>query len=195
MCITVIFLWKQSWANFRGKNSNYAKELSRDFFLTPVCLRRGLFSWGRYFGLFCSCHSGLEDPLEQNPLLSHAPVRPIRARWSEHESWGSRHILKNTFLHSTRPKNNWAWLSESPGKWGLLWFLLFLWKDQLILSWASHGHGLLAWCLCSFTWLFPPGPGWHLRDTSESYQEVNRRKWEVSADILSPAEWITDLVM
>ena len=108
------FCGNKAWANFREKNSNYAKELTRDFFHLPVCLRRGHFSVKQVLGLFCSCHSGLEDPWKPEP--SPLPC-PIRARLSEHRSWGSRHTFcKNLSLCSTRSKNDWAWLSESPGK-------------------------------------------------------------------------------
>ena len=110
------FCGNKAGANFRDKNSNYAKELTRDFFLFPVCLRRGHFPVRQILGLFC-CHSGLEDPWKPEPSPLPWPSQAHQSMLVWAQILGYKHrFCKNISLRGMRPKNDWAWLSESPGK-------------------------------------------------------------------------------
>lgn len=127
-----------------------------------------------------------------------------RASWSEHRAWDPRHAFSgfcsNIFLHEARPRNDLAKL-RAQGKWGLLWFLLFLWKDQLILG-SPMGTGLLALCPWSIhlvpqlLLLFPQGQDDTSVDSHLNHPRKSRgRKWEVRIHVPSLAECIVLVII
>lgn len=129
------FCGNKAWANFRGKTAIMLKNWAETSFSSPCVSEEDFFLWGRYLASSVVAAVAWRTPRSRNPLLSHAPVRPIRARWSEHRSWGSRHTFwKIPFSIARDPRTTEHDSVRAQGKWGLLWFLLFLWKDRLILS-------------------------------------------------------------
>ena len=157
-------------------------------FSSPFVSEEDIFLWGRYLASSVAIVAW-RTPGSQNPLLSHDPVRPIRACWSEHRSWAISIDSAKTSLsvawdprmteHDSEPRESegCCGFSSSCGKISWSW------------AWASHGRGPLAWCLSAlFTWLFPQGQDDTLGDSHlNRIRRSTGRKWEVSADILSPS--------